>query len=335
MDFIQERLWDPKVGRYRPAFPPKPGALPYDFMWGNGVAFSALVGGTRLNPNKYKPLMEAFFAGMEAYWDKDAPIPAYDAYFSSPDNDDKYYDDNEWMVITFVEAHAITGDARYRKRAEEVMKYVLSGWDDKLGGGIYWRQDHKSKNTCSNGPGATAALVLAERGNERYYRDWAKRIVEWTNRTLQRPDGLFWDNIALDGKIEKTVWTYNTALMMRANLGLYKATKEKAYLEEAKRQARASEKEFVIKETNAFRDDAMFSHLLAEAYLELYEVTREPYLLDRVIANADFAWKHLRDPRDGGFWTRWRIEPDRKEERKSLIANASTARLFWLLAAVS
>ena len=40
------------------------------------------------------------------------------------------------------------------------MRFVLSGWDERLGGGIYWRPDHKTKNTCSNGPGATAGLVL-------------------------------------------------------------------------------------------------------------------------------------------------------------------------------
>lgn len=333
MAYIQQHLWDAKVGRYRPTDPPKPGALPYDFMWGNGVAFSALVGGARLDSKTYRPLMETFLNGLEAYWDKDAPIPGYDAYFSSPTGDDKYYDDNAWMVITYAEAHEITGDRRYRQKAEAVMKYVLSGWDDVLGGGIYWRQDKKSKNTCSNGPSATAALALAERGNKDLYVDWARRIVDWTNKTLRAPNGLFWDNVSLDGKVEKTQWTYNTALMLRANVGLYRLTKEKRYLEDAKSQARAAEKEMVNPETGAFRDDALFSHLLAEAFLDLYKETKEKYLLDRVRANADFAWDFVRDSSDGGFWTSWKKIPDRKEERKTMIANTSVARLFWLLAA--
>lgn len=95
MAFIQRNLWDANAGRYRPAAPAKTGALPWDFMWGNGVAFSALVGGARLDPRTYRPLLDAFFNGLEAYWDKDAPIPGYDAYFASPTGDDKYYDDNE------------------------------------------------------------------------------------------------------------------------------------------------------------------------------------------------------------------------------------------------
>jgi uncharacterized protein YyaL (SSP411 family) len=332
MEFIQRDLWDSKTHRYRPASPRKPDALPYDFMWGNGTAFSALVGGTRLEPAKYRPMMDAFFHGIEIHWDKDAPIPAYDAYFASPNNDDKYYDDNAWMVITFAEAYSLTRDKRYLYRAVEVMRYVLSGWDERHGGGIYWRQERKAKTTCSNGPSATAALALAPYLNETYYVNWAMRIVDWTTKNLQAPDGLFWDGMGYTGGIGKTCWTYNTALMLRANLGLYRVTRNRKYLEAARRMGEASEKLFVNRDTGAFRDDAMFSHLLVEAFLDLYKETGEKYLIDRARANADFAWNHVRDSRDGGFWKTWKIVPDRREERKTMIANTSTARLFWLLA---
>ena len=178
---------------------------------------------------------------------------------------------------------------------------------------------------------AVAALALADHQNREEYLAWAKRIVAWTSARLQAPDGTCWDNCDLSGTIEKTTRTYNTALMLRANLGLYRFTKERTYLEEARRLAQASERTLVNPRTDAFRDDALFSHLLVEAFLDLYETTGEGYLLDRARANADFAWKHLRDS-DGGFWTKWTIAPKRREERKTLIANASVARMFWLLA---
>jgi hypothetical protein len=48
MRFLRDRLWDEKAGLFRPAYPADPKALPHDFMWGNGVAFSALVGGAAM-----------------------------------------------------------------------------------------------------------------------------------------------------------------------------------------------------------------------------------------------------------------------------------------------
>jgi uncharacterized protein YyaL (SSP411 family) len=120
--------------------------------------------------------------------------------------------------------------------------------------------------------------------------------------------------------------------MLRANLGLYRATGEKAYLAEAQRLAQASVREFVNPKTSAFRDEANFSHLLVEAFLDLYRETKEPYLLDYARRNAAFVYRHVRDPKDDGYWTRWEIAPERKEDRKTLMANAPVARLFWLLA---
>lgn len=337
MDFIQRAFWDARAGRYRPAVPPKADALPFDFMWGNGVAFSALVGGAHFDLPTYRPLLSAFFEGMEAYWDKDAPVPGYDAYFASPTGDDKYYDDNAWMALTFAEAFTLTGDRRYQQRAFAVQRFVISGWDEKLGGGIYWRQDKKSKNTCSNGPSATSALALAAQGSERYHVNWARRIVDWTTKTLRAPDGLYWDSIKRDGGLDKMQWTYNTALMLRANLGVYRFTRERPYLDEAKRLAQAAEHGLVNARTGAFRDDAMFSHLLVEAFLDLHRTTGEKYLIERARANADFAWKHTRDSGDGGFHTKWTLPAPTgggtEDRRKTLIANASVARLFWLLAA--
>lgn len=301
-------------------------------MWGNGVAFSMLVSAAELDPKRYQPTLALFFSGLEGYWDRWAARPGYDAYLSSPGNSDKYYDDNAWMVLSFVEAYTLTKDQRYLDRAVSALRFVLSGWDDKLGGGIYWREDKKSKNTCSNGPSAMAALAVAQYVNTTYFTDWARRIVVWTQQTLQDTDGLYEDNCALDGKRERTKWTYNTALMLRANLGLWKATGEKRYLTEAQRLAVASERVFVNPETGAFRDDALFSHLLCEAFLELHATTHEPYLKKRAEACGAFCWKTLRDPKDGGHWTEWKLVARRSEARKTLIANAATARLYGLLA---
>ena len=111
-NYCLQSFWDEKARKFRPATPTDPNALPWEFMWGNGVAFSMLVG------SGDKERIAAFFEGLQGYWDTNAPISGYDAYLSSPGNSDKYYDDNAWMVLTFVEA--------YEKPASASICYVLS-----------------------------------------------------------------------------------------------------------------------------------------------------------------------------------------------------------------
>ena len=67
-------------------------------------------------------------------------------------------------MITFLEAYETNRDPRYLTRADETLKFVLSGWDEESGGGIWWHQGHKdgTKNACSNGPAAVGCLRLAK-----------------------------------------------------------------------------------------------------------------------------------------------------------------------------
>jgi hypothetical protein len=314
---IHRNYWMAKAQRYSN----KPGGNQADAVWGAGVMFSALVGAARHEPDRYKPLLGKFFEGLDGYWDTKVKLHAYEPTPRQGGND-KYYDDNAWMVITFFEAYELTRNPRYRNRAEDTLKFVLSGWDEAfLGGGIWWHEAHEKKaqckNTCANGPSAVACLLAAKhatppKAKERI--EWARKITEWTVGKLQLPDGLFADSIGFDGKMNRDKLTYNSALMLRAFLGLHRATKKPEYLAEAQRIGRAGDW-FVGKETGAYRDAVKWSHLMVEADLELYRATNEEYLLKRATKNADYYYE---------TWKRNRPE--------DLIDVASIARILWLMA---
>lgn len=331
-DAIQRNFYVPQEKLYRSAIPFDGKGLPFEVMWGNGVQFSSLVAATKYEPARYKTVLYEFTDGLERYWDKDAPVPGFDAWFASKDNDDKYYDDNAWLVLGFAEANRVTGDAKFVDLARRTQNFVMSGEDAKIGGGIYWYQNKKeSKNTCINAPGIVGALALYQKTGQKSDLADAQRLYAWTNAHLQDADGLFWDNIALDGKIEKTKWTYNSALMIRANLDLWRQGKNRKYLAEARRISDASIAHWADPQSGAFRDSAKFNHLLSEALIQTFEATKDFKYLNAVRRHADFGNRQVRDVKDGLYFNNWNAENRPADERKTLIENASAARLLWLL----
>lgn len=313
-EHIQKDFFDPRSGLYfRSATERKP-----DYVWLQGVQFSNLVAAARVEPDAYAAPLQNYFKALDAYWDAKVEIPGYEAAPTRGNGNDKYYDDNAWLVITFLEAYETNHDARFLDRADETLKFVLSGWDEESGGGIWWHQRHKdgTKNTCANGPAAVGCLRLARFREDRSAEliDRARKIVAWTREALQADDGLFDDRkVVATGEIKRGKLTYNSALMLRALLGLYRATGEKEYLEEARRIGKAADW-FLDAKTGVYRDAVRYSHFMIEADLELYRTTGEAYLMERAKRNAD------------AMYDRWKAKspPD-------LISNAGIGRTLWLM----
>lgn len=315
-EYTQKTFWNSGTGLYaRSSKDRKP-----DFMWPNGVMFSALVGASRHEANIYRPVMLKFFTAMDTYWDSKAKVPGYEPAPTPGDGNDKYYDDNAWMVITFLEAHEVTRDPSFLARADETLKFVLSGWDKQNGGGIWWHERHKdgSMNTCVNAPAAVACQRLARfRAGEssRQLNDQSRQLVDWTVKELQAKDGLFYDRkFVATGKVDKGKLTYNSALMIRAILGLYRFTEKQEHLDEARRIAKASDW-FVNNKTGAYRDHIKWSHLMIEADLELYRATKEDYLIQRAKKSTDY------------YYDSWKAK-----RPADMMSNASLARILWLFA---
>ncbi len=333
-DFVLAHFYDAAHGKYRDTYPQVPDALPWTTMWANGVQWRALVAAAQADPAKYGQALADFGQGLREYWDPEGPVPGFNAYCSGPGGDDKYYDDNAWLVLGFLEAYDVTRDPQCLRWAEETHAFVLSGWDDKLGGGLYWSLARLSKNTCTNAPAAVSALRLFALTGDPAHKEWADKIIAWTNAHLQDTDGLYWDAQTLDGTVEPTKWTYNTGLMIQAYVLLFRQNGEPDALREAGRLADAALAAWQDPATGAFQNNACFTHLLCEGLLWLYKAGSDVKYLDAVRGHAAYGDRVVRDPK-GGYRNEWADPPRRPDAPKTLLENASDARLLWLLAPYS
>ena len=312
---IHGQYWMPKESLYRHEI----GKDNPEYIWGGGILFSMLVAASRHEPQAYQQAVLRNYDAINRYWDAGVKIPGYEPCPTKGGGNDKYYDDNAWMVLTFAEAYQQTGDKRMVRRAYETLAFVISGWDETLGGGIWWHQQHKQdcKNTCANAPAAVGCLMLAKLRPDRRAAMTAKalEIVTWTRKNLQAENGLYMDNInAVTGKVNRATLTYNSALMLRAELMLHQTTAAAAHLKEAERIGRAADG-LCHGGTGVYRDPARWSHLMVEADLELHRATGDARALERARATGDAYYKSWQEA-DG---------------KMKLIDQAGIARALWLL----
>ncbi len=299
------------------------------FTWGAGAMLSALSAAAILSPEKYRSPLAALTAGMDAYWSTAGGRAGYDV-LPLPKPPDRYYDDNAWIALTFLEMYAHDKRPETLKRAKKTLDFVLSG-EDRSEGGLYWREHpQNTRNTCSNAPAIVAALLYWEKTGDAGYRRTALRLYEWTTTSLQDSDGLYFDHVKTGGERDKAKWSYNSALMIEANVLLAKTEKQKAYLVEARRIAAAAEARWLDKNTGAIKDEAFFAEHLAEALLKLAVADRDSARRNRVF-RALLALGQLGRGEDGYFPTRW-SEKAGKRTRTSLLDQASAARAFLFAA---
>lgn len=299
------------------------------FNWGCGVMLSAFAAGAKAD-EQYKPWLREFADESHAYWNPAGPVAGYDV-LPMPKPVDRYYDDNAWMVMALCETYDVLGDKKYLTWAREALLYVLSGEDSKLGGGIYWREsDKKSKNTCSNGPSAAACIAVYQRTKEKAFLNRAAELYRWTKTNLQDPsDSLYWDSMNLEGKVDRTKWSYNTALMIRTAANLYRETKELRYHDDVLKMVEASKKKWL--KNGRYQDGARFAHLLLESWLIAAELVPESKFELKLIADPIANLRETARNSTGHYVGNWGSPQQTEEGEFPLIDQASFARACFML----
>ncbi len=239
--------------------------------------------------------MQPVIAAINRYYTIRPPMSGYQSYVTREKKADRYYDDNQWIAIAYLDAFQRNHKKENLQRSEVIYHFMLGGLDTVAGGGFYWNEGKKtSKNTCSNGPGILVLLQLYNITHKPKYFITALSVYKWTNKTLQAPDGLYYDNINLaDKKIGKEEYTYNTGTMLQANVLLFEITKDKKYLTEAKRIAKAGRKHFF--KNGRLPTGYWFNAVMLRGYQALYNIDHNNAWIDFFQKDAEAIWNTERD----------------------------------------
>ena len=289
---INSRFYDTKTGLYIETTDTAKNEHPHSFLWPLCALIQAANEADALDKkNTMQPVVRA----INQYYSPRPPVPGYQAYVSAEKRDTRFYDDNQWVAIAYLDAYNRTHQSLYLDKAKEIERFMMTGFDTLSGGGLYWEEDHKtSKNTCSNGPAVLILLQLYKITKQQPYLDTALLLYNWTNKRLQAPDGLYYDNIKIPSlELGKAKFTYNTGTMLQANVLLYDITKKKDYLTEAERIAKAAKEHFY--KGNKLPGNYWFNAVLLRGAIELYKVDKNKAQLQYFIDDAERVWKEERD----------------------------------------
>jgi hypothetical protein len=337
-DAMQEYMAaDDGSGLYRERYPSGAEDRTYSFEWPHSQAHVATLDLTGL-PGSLGRSFEDDLAddarGQEHFWNADGGttgLPGYDSYPRAPygDGGDMFYDDNEWVALAKVQQYLATDDEAALERAEEIFELVVSGWDTDPShpapGGVFWTQATWStdRNTVSTMPGAQLATRLYMITGERHYLDWAKRMVGWTDEHLLAPNGLYWDNIKLDGSIDRTQWSYNQGVPVGTYTLLYEATGDARYLRKAKAIAAASYR-FYVAEGRLDGQPMFFNSIWFKNLLLLESVTGGTKYRNAMADYADRQWRTERERTTGLF--------NAGDEHTELLEQAAMVQIYATLA---
>ena len=323
---IRERYYAADAQLYRQNHPSKLGDKAHSDLW----AFSSVLSGTvallELVPDDYLPRVEDCLAGLEKYWE----APGYRSYTLGDGGGGRYYDDNQWVALELLRAAQILQDDRLLERTRQAFNFIVSGWSDDMGGGIYWRQnDYATKNTCSNGPAAVLALKLYQTTKEDRYLGWGLNIYQWTRTHLRSPEGIYWDSIDRNGKIDLRTFTYNSGTMLHTSMLLYGITGATSYLDEARQVAESSLGHFAATQVEGvpvFPAEPWFNAVLFRAYMALYEVGERSYA-EAMLQSVDYAWDHARNAQ-GLFSRDWSGRSQTEDGYRRLLDQGAMVELY-------
>src|SRR5580765_7522795 len=220
----------------------------------------------------------------------------------------EFNDDVMWICIANLRGYQVTGDMRWRDHARASFDAVYTrAWDTNFaGGGLFWKTENRSKNTCVNAPAAIAGCLLWKAYGDVKYREKADAIIDWVKTVLSDGHGWIYDSIRTNGSIGQFSFSYNQGTFIGACNFLGRTNDAAEVMEYAVHKQGIQVKEFRILPPYRISTDSAGFHGIFLRWAARYmrdQHLESAYLL-WLQANALSAWS-VRRPSDNLSWCDW------------------------------
>ncbi|CAG8948688.1 hypothetical protein HYFRA_00001808 [Hymenoscyphus fraxineus] len=236
---------------------------------------------------------------LQKYWN-----PEKGAFCDSeiePGKEEMFYDDNVHAAQSLISAFKVTYDRTLLDRAKSIItNHIMPTASETDLFPCNWMiNKQKAYNICVRGRAAVAALRICEIEYDQALCDFARISLESMVLCFRDPrDGLIWEGARRNyqsGLIEvsKTIWSYNTGLVIQGLSLLYKFTNDNKHFINALCLAKAAMlpagllKDISIRdpELRMYSDSSFFLHHLLNGYLELSQYLSRDHKLRLKLEN--------------------------------------------------
>lgn len=222
------------------------------------------------------------------------------AYCPGVAGGDRYYDDNAWVGLDFMQAYGQTGNKDYLQKAEQMFPFMQTGLHPQ--GGLHWVENAKNpgRNTCANGPAIEYALRLYQATHDQKYLDFAQNCYAFMQKNLRDPSGLYYDHVTDSGVVGKDIYSYNQGTPIGADLLFYRITGDKKYIQDAQKTANAA-LAYYSQGDRLWTSAPCFNAIFFRNLLALDQVAPDPRYRQLMDSYLQRAWTEGRDPKTGLF----------------------------------
>jgi predicted alpha-1,6-mannanase (GH76 family) len=243
----------------------------------------------RTKDNKYRVLIDDIYQG---------GYQKYAGYDWTNTIEWFIYDDMMWWIIALARAYEITGNDIYLEKSKAGFDHVWKNGHDEKQGGMFWKFDHSSKNSCINYPTVIAAMRLYTITGETGYLEKAKSVYGWSRENLfDKNQGRVAGHLIVNDGVGWEDYTYSQGTCIGAAVMLYKATNEQSYLQDAILAADYTKNKMcnasgILPAEGDWNEQGVLKAIFAHYMMMLIKDAGQTQYLSWVQTNANWAWRN-------------------------------------------